>query len=136
MKVRTSNWLFGIILILVVGISLVSTSCTQNSRAKKYGGNMTINLEPNEKLVNMTWKDSNLWVLTRPMLSGEQPQVYKFKEKSPLGIIEGTITIIETGGSKPTSYMDKKWMDIGNPPEWFVNEQKEIKLAIAIMPDR
>ena len=124
MKVRTSNWLFGIMMIVIVGISFMATSCTENSRAKTFGGSMTINLEPNEKLVNVTWKDSDMWLLTRPMLTGEQPQVYKFKEKSTFGIMSGEITIVETGGSKPTSYLDEKWMDIGEPPAWFIEAQK------------
>ena len=115
MKVRTSNWLFGIMMIVIVGISFMATSCTENSRAKTFGGSMTINLDPNEKLVNVTWKDSDMWLLTRPMLSGEQPQVYKFKEKSTFGIMSGEITIVESGGSKPLS----QWRDIGSPPEWF-----------------
>ena len=108
MKVRTSNWLFGIMMIIIVGIGLTFGSCTQNKRAKTYGGNMTINLEQGQKLVNVTWKDSNMWILTRPMEDGEKSQVYKFKEKSTFGVMEGTITLVEFGGGlKPTSYLTK-----------------------------
>jgi len=39
MKVKTSNWLFGIMMILIVGISLVTTSCAQTcQRIKADGG--------------------------------------------------------------------------------------------------
>jgi hypothetical protein len=107
MKVKTSNWLFGIMMIIIVGISFMATSCTENGRAKGWGGSMTVNLEPNEKLLNVTWKDADMWILTRPMRAGETSEVYKFKEKSTFGVMEGQITIVESGGTKPISYMDK-----------------------------
>jgi hypothetical protein len=131
MKVRTSNWLFGIMMIVIVGISFIATSCTDNQRARGWGGTMTINLEPNEKLVNVTWKETDMWLLTRPMVAGEQPQVYKFKEKSTFGVMQGEITIVESRELKPVSELYKKWTDIGEPPEWFIKEQKSNKLLIA-----
>ena len=81
-------------------------------------------------VVNVTWKDTDMWILTRPMRAGDIPEVYKFKEKSTFGVMEGEITIVESGGIKPTSYLHE-WTDIGNPPEWFVNEQAKLKSAIA-----
>ena len=39
-------------------------SCTENERAKYYGGTMTYSLEKNEILINETWKEGTLWVLT------------------------------------------------------------------------
>ena len=38
MKVKTSNWLFGIMMILIVGISLVTTSCAQTCQRIKADG--------------------------------------------------------------------------------------------------
>jgi len=77
-------------------IALISfTSCTKNQMAKSYGAKMTIELEPSTKLVNATWKDSDLWVLTRPMKADEKPETYKFSEKSTYGIWEGQITFVE-----------------------------------------
>jgi len=104
MKTRTGNWLFGMVMILIVGISMMATSCTENTRAKSFGGKMTINLEQNVKLVNVTWKESDMWILTRPMRAGETPEVYKFVEKSSFGVMEGEITIVEYGAMKPISY--------------------------------
>jgi len=98
MNVKTSNWLFGILMILIVGISFVATSCTENTRAKRWGGSMTVTLDSHQKLVNVTWKDSHMWILTRPMRVGETNEVYTFKEKSTYGVMEGTITIVESGG--------------------------------------
>lgn len=95
----------GIITVIAVILPL-TVSCTENQRAKAWGGNMTINLEPNQKLVNVTWKDADMWILTRPMRAGEINETYKFGEKSTFGMLEGTITIVETGGLKPISYVD------------------------------
>jgi hypothetical protein len=81
--------------LLFLLICILTLSCTENIRSKKFGGSMTIQLQPNEKLVNLTWKQSDLWVLTRPMKKEESPEVYKFTEKSGYGILQGDITIIE-----------------------------------------
>jgi len=77
---------------LIVGLS----SCTSNEIAKEFGGTMTINLPKNEKLINATWKNQEVWYLTRPMDSNETPQTYNFQEKSSWGVLEGTVIIIES----------------------------------------
>jgi hypothetical protein len=83
-----------ILTIALLAISLAS--CTENSRVKRFGGEGTINLPKGEKLINITWKESQIWYLTRPMDSNDVAQTYKFAEESGYGIIEGTYTIIET----------------------------------------
>jgi hypothetical protein len=40
MKVRTSNWLFGIMMIIIVGISLLTTSCAQTCQRIKANGSI------------------------------------------------------------------------------------------------
>jgi len=64
------------------------------------GGNMTINLKPGEKLVNATWKDTSLWILTRKMRPDDVEETYKFKEDSTFGVLEGTVTIYEYKAGK------------------------------------
>jgi hypothetical protein len=84
-------------ILLISILTLISfTSCTENYRAKRLGGKMTVELAPNTKLINATWKDSDLWVLTREMKLLEQPEIYKFAEKSTYGLFEGEITFVET----------------------------------------
>jgi hypothetical protein len=83
-----------ILVILLVTISLIS--CTENTRVKNFGGEGTINLPKGEKLVNITWKESQVWYLTRPMNSTDVPETYKFREKSSYGVLEGTYNIVET----------------------------------------
>lgn len=82
---------------LFVLIGLITlTGCTENNRAKNFGGKMNVTLPPNQKLVNVTWKEAEMWYLTRPMRADELPEVYEFKEKSNFGMFEGTVTFTET----------------------------------------
>lgn len=83
-----------ITLLTVFALSL--TSCTQQERAKKYGGTATEKLAKGRKLINVTWKDSQLWVLTRPMHENDVVETYEFKEFSSWGVLEGTVKIEET----------------------------------------
>lgn len=63
---------------------------------KSFGGDMTLELEPDQKLEMITWKDSSLWYLTRPMREGEEPEIHVFQESSNFGVLEGTVTVIES----------------------------------------
>lgn len=77
-------------------LALLVTSCTENARVKHWGGEGTIVLPPGRKLINVTWKENNLWYLTRPMVSTDTAEKYQFSEESSWGAIEGTYNIIET----------------------------------------
>ena len=79
--------------ILAIGICIILAGC--NPVARKMGGDMTIHLKPGEKLINVTWKETSLWFLTRPMKANEAADTYKFKEDSTWGVLEGTVTIVE-----------------------------------------
>lgn len=70
--------------------------CTENTRVKKMGGKMTVDLPANQKLINVTWKETDIWILTKPMTSKDSVEIYNFTEKSTLGILEGEITFKET----------------------------------------
>lgn len=81
---------------LVLLSMLAVFSCTEQSRARSFGGKMTITLPPGEKLLSATWKGSDLFYLTEPMDSAYTPTIKKFVENSSFGMIEGEITFIET----------------------------------------
>lgn len=81
--------------ILIALALFTAISCTENQRARKFGGEEVIQLEDNKKLINVTWKGGNIWILTRKMDSSDINQVYYFKEKSSFGMVEGQIKIIE-----------------------------------------
>lgn len=90
------TWIICTIVLMIVIGSTSLTSCTENERARMWGGEMTINIPASQKLVNVTWKESEVWVLTHPMRPDETPETYSFYEKSPFGIMEGEIKLIES----------------------------------------
>ena len=69
--------------------------CTENDRAKNYGGTAQITLV-GKKLVNVTWKDDDMWVLTRQLHESDPLETYEFQEHSSWGVAEGTVIIIES----------------------------------------
>ena len=80
--------------LFIVAVTLMS--CTDNSRAKIWGGTETITLEPGKRLMNVTWKDkggTSLWILTKQDTT--KPSTYTFEEKSSLGVMEGKVIIKE-----------------------------------------
>lgn len=83
-------------IILLLSISILLFSCTENSRVKNFGGEGTLNLPKGQKLINVTWKENQIWYLTRPMHVDESAETYQFQEESSWGVIQGTFNIIET----------------------------------------
>lgn len=83
-----------LVAVFLIGI-YVLPACTQNSRAKNFGGTETITLPAGQVLVTATWKDNHPWYLTRDRKSDETPTVYNFKEKISFGVLEGAIVFIE-----------------------------------------
>jgi hypothetical protein len=81
---------------LAIMMGVMVTSCTENERVKAWGGEGTINLPKGKKLVNVTWKETQIWYLTRNMDSNDVAETYEFHEESSYGVIEGTYKIIET----------------------------------------
>ena len=85
---------------IIIGLCILSTICMLTGcqgATRNMGGNTTINLEPNQKLELITWKDDNsLWYLTRPMREDEEAEIHTYQQSSEFHIFEGTVTIIET----------------------------------------
>jgi len=80
-----------VLLFVVIGM----TSCTENARTRTFGGESTIILPEGTKLINVTWKETDLWYLTRKREPGEKIEEYTFQEKSSFGVWEGTFHIKE-----------------------------------------
>lgn len=79
----------------MIGVSMVLSSC--QGAARSFGGDITLELEPNQKLELITWKDDDsLWYLTRPMREDEEPETHVYQQSSEWGVFEGTVTIIES----------------------------------------
>ena len=74
----------------MVAITLLAfVSCTDNQRARSFGGTETIKIEPQEKFINITWKQDNLWVIVQDTITGT---IYA-KEKSSFGVMQGKVII-------------------------------------------
>ena len=81
---------------VLLWLALVSAfACTSQERAKRFGGTSKVELASGKKLVMITWKNSDLWVLTRSMTANDVAETYEFKESSSFGVMEGTIIIVE-----------------------------------------
>ena len=74
-------------LLIVATAAITLASCTPNARARNFGGTETIELPENRILVNCTWKETNLWILTKDTLTNKM----YFNERSSLGVLEGEI---------------------------------------------
>lgn len=68
-------------------ISAALCSCTENERAKSWGGTQTIKINPNHKLLMVTWKEDQMWILTQDTITKQ----YSFHEKSAFGVVEGEV---------------------------------------------
>ncbi len=89
MKKSIKMFLF-ISLALLMGFGYIS--CTENDRAKHWGGTMSITVPAGEEFVNATWKDSDLWIITRDKAN---PNKFYMHESSSFGIMEGTVNITQ-----------------------------------------
>lgn len=87
------------VLLLTVLLTLCFAFTGCQAMTKEYGGSMTIKLEPNQKLEEITWKDDSLWYLTRPMTDDDVAETHTFQQSTDFGIFEGTVTIVETKGN-------------------------------------
>lgn len=79
-----------------VCVLLGSLACSANDMARNYGGESREALPCGTKLVSVSWKEADLWYLTRPMLPGELPVEYAYAEISNWGMYEGTILLVES----------------------------------------
>lgn len=82
------------ILLLMASIGLIS--CSENNRAKVWGGTMKVELGAGQKLVDVTWKENSLWYMTKPMNEADVAERYEFVENSNWGVVEGKVIFIET----------------------------------------
>ena len=53
-----------ILLFFIALFGIISlSSCTENQRARTFGGDLTVRLKPGEKLMMATWKGENLFFI-------------------------------------------------------------------------
>ena len=95
MKKAIAGFIYFILLVVFLVIMFAFGGCTDNTRVRKYGGTAELTLQQGQKLVNLTWKDNNLWVLTKPMTETDKEETYTFQEESRFGVLEGSYIIHE-----------------------------------------
>jgi len=83
-------------LILIVVALICMCSCTEQIRTRQFGGKMEIRLPTGQELMEATWKDDDLFYLTRPMTPDYVPVTKTFQESSSWGVMESTVYFIET----------------------------------------
>lgn len=82
--------------IFIAFICIIFASCTPQARSRHFGGDLTINLPAGQELMEATWKDNNLYYLTRPMSDDYVPVTKTLHESSRFGVLEGKVYFIET----------------------------------------
>lgn len=84
----------------IITISLLTITVMSlagcNTMTRQFGGTSTVELPKGQKLVNVTWKESDLWYLTKPMTDNDKAETYEFTEDSNLGMMEGKVIIKES----------------------------------------
>jgi hypothetical protein len=84
-----------LILLALVIVGTFFAGCTANDMARSFGGSMEVNLPAGQAFVNATWKETELWYITTPMPTNHVATTYTFQEKSPFGVMQGSVTFIE-----------------------------------------
>ena len=87
---------------IITAVLLVS-SCTDNQRARAWGGTVDVRVTPGQKVIGATWKNSDLWIIHRPMRDGEVPEVVTMTESSNFVIMEGHVVIRERAAKAKVS---------------------------------
>lgn len=89
MKTKLKLWA------LALALCSAFSGCTENQRARQWGGTATVELQPGRKLVTASFRQDNLWLLTRASKPGEIPEVYELIEDSSFGMMNGKVIIRE-----------------------------------------
>lgn len=82
-------------IITLLTLCTILSSCTDNFRARNLGGEMKIELDPEQKLIGASWKETTLWYLTEPMEDDYVPKTKTYQEDSRYGIMHGKVIFIE-----------------------------------------
>lgn len=82
--------------------ALIAVLWSGNFRARNWGGTQEVVLSPGRKLVNATWKGSDVWYLTREAREGEASERWRFSESSTYGLFNGEVVFVELALPPPT----------------------------------
>ena len=69
-------------------ICICCISCTEQERARQFGGTATIDVEPGYRVMMATWKGDDLFYMVEEMPSDYEPHDKMLIESSSYGLIE------------------------------------------------
>ena len=75
--------------LLFIATLFALSACTENQRARQFGGTEEVKLNQNEIVLNVTWKQDQMWICTKDTSTG----ISYFREKSNWGVLEGTVIL-------------------------------------------
>jgi hypothetical protein len=84
-----------IYLFLSILTILSFSSCTEQERARNFGGKIEIEVPAGYKVTSATWKECELFYFLEPMEEGYVPKEKRFIESSSYGIFESEVTFKE-----------------------------------------
>lgn len=90
---RTDAGFFSLVVAALLLLLITGIACDQY-RARRMGGTQTIDLLPGEKLVTASWKDTELWYLTRERRDGERVERSILRQSSLFGL-SGAVIFVE-----------------------------------------
>lgn len=82
--------------VLLTFLGFAMTACTQNQRAREFGGEMIVKVPCDQVVFDVTWKGEDLWYATQPARADWRPERKTFAEASSFGLIEGQVTLVES----------------------------------------
>lgn len=81
---------------LALFIMLAISSCTQNQRARNFGGTMEVKVKPGYKVTMATWKGDNLFYMIEEMDPAYEPKEKTLVEDASFGILETKVVFVES----------------------------------------
>jgi hypothetical protein len=82
--------------IIALMLTLLTAGCTDKVMSRTYGGESEVKIDPCWHVINVTWKEADLWILTEPADPVTfTPRSLVFFEDSSFGIMEGRVIVRE-----------------------------------------
>lgn len=83
-------------IVSIILAMFINVSCTENYRAREFGGTVTIHVEKGKKVMMATWKGEDLFYMVEDMEDDYVPHNKKLIESSAYGIIESNVIFVES----------------------------------------
>ena len=84
------------VLLLALITMLAISACTENQRARSFGGTLKVQVEPGYKVTMATWKGEDLFYMMEEMEPTYVPKKKVLKEDATWGVIESKVVFIES----------------------------------------